>query len=76
MMNFKTWNVRDQTTEELKKEVERCYTMIVKYNQWISRAATAEKAKTLVDEKFIYKTKANKIELELMRRRSEGEETF
>lgn len=76
MMPSKTWNVRDQTTEELKKEVDKYYTMIVKYNRWIARAASVEEAKALIDEKFNYKTKANNIELELMRRRAEGEETF
>lgn len=76
MTEHKTWNVRDQTTEELKKEVEKCYTMIVKYNRWITRAATIEEAKALIDEKFNYKAKAKNIELELMRRRAEGEETF
>lgn len=72
----KTWNVRDQTTEILKKEVEKCYTMIVKYNRWIARATSTEEAKALIDEKFNYKAKANNIELELMRRRANGEETF
>lgn len=76
MMPTKTWNVRDQTTEVLEKEVEKCYTMIVKYNRWITRAASIEEAKTLIDEKFRYKAKANNIELELMRRRAESEETF
>ena len=72
----KSWNVRDQTTEVLRKEVDKCYTMIVKYNRWIARAATMEEAKALIDEKFNYKAKANNIELELMRRRANGEETF
>lgn len=76
MIPAKTWNVRDQTTETLKKEVDKCYTMIVKYNRWIARAASAEEAKALIDEKFNYKEKANNIEIELMRRRAEGEETF
>lgn len=76
MRAAKAWNVRDQTTEELKKEVDKCYTTIVKYNRWIARAASMEEAKALIDEKFKYKTKANDIELELMRRRAEGEETF
>lgn len=76
MTPAKTWNVRDQTTEGLKKEVDKCYTIIVKYNRWIARAASAEEAKALIDEKFNYKKKANSIELELMRRRAEGEETF
>lgn len=75
-MVAKTWNVRDQTTEDLKKEVEKCYTMIVKYNRWIAKAASVEEAKALIDEKFNYKAKANDIELELMRRRAEGEETY
>ena len=69
----KTWNVRDQTTEVLKKEVDKYYTMIVKYNRWIARAASVEEAKALIDEKFNYKAKANDIELELMRRNANGE---
>ena len=76
MIPAKTWNVRDQTTEVLKKEIDKCYTMIVKYNRWIARAASAKEAKALIDEKFNYKAKANNIELELMRRRTEGEETY
>lgn len=76
MIPAKTWNVRDQTTEVLKKEADKCYTMIVKYNRWIARAASKEEAEALVDEKFKYKAKASDIELELMRRRAEGEETF
>lgn len=76
MKPAKTWNVRDQTTEVLKKEVEKYYTMIVRYNRWIARAASIEEAKALIDEKFNYKAKANDIELELMRRRAEGEETI
>lgn len=76
MMPAKTWNVRDQTTEALKKECEKCYTMIVKYNRWIAKAVTIEEANRLVVEKFSYKAKANDIELELMKRRANGEETF
>lgn len=76
MIPAKTWNIRDQTTEVLKKEVDKCYTMIVKYNRWIARAASEEEAKALINEKFNYKAKANNIELELMRRRAESEETF
>lgn len=75
-MITKTWNVRDQTTGDLKREAEKCYRMIVKYNRWIARAVSIEEAKALIDEKFNYKEKANNIELELMRRRAEDEETF
>lgn len=76
MMPAKTWNARDQSTEALRKECEKCYAMIVKYNRWVARAATVEEAEKLVKEKFAYKAKANNIELELMRRRADGEETF
>ena len=50
--------------------------MITKYNRWIARAATTEEAKALIDEKFNYKAKANNIELEIMKRRANGEETY
>lgn len=76
MIPAKTWNVRDQPTETLRKECEKCYSMIVKYNRWITRAATEKEAEKLIVEKFAYKAKANNIELELMRRRANGEETF
>lgn len=76
MTVYKTWNVRDQPTKTLKEEVDKCYAMIIKYNRWIARAASVEEAKALIEEKFNYKTKASNIELELMRRRAEGEETF
>lgn len=72
-MTAKTWNVRDQTTEELRKSVEAEYKLIVKYNRWITRAATIEEAKALIDEKYMHKRKANNIELELMRRNANGE---
>ena len=75
-MIAKSWNIRDQTTEALKKECEKCYTIIVKYNRWIAKAATMEEAKKLVEEKYAYKEKANDIELEIMKRRANGEETF
>ena len=63
MMPAKTWNVRDQTTEALKKECEKCYSMTVKYNRWITRAA-----KKMIDEIWQCKSFANAIELELIRR--------
>ena len=34
------------------------------------------RSKKLVEEKYAYKAKANDIELELMKRRANGEETF
>lgn len=76
MKSAKIWNVRDQPTEVLKKEVDKCYAMIVKYNRWIVQTASAEEAKALIDEKYNYKAKANDIERELMRRRAKSEETF
>lgn len=76
MTIHKTWNVRDQTTKTLKKECEKCYKMIIKYNQWIAKATTTEETKKLVKEKYAYKEKANDIEIELMKRRANGEKTF
>lgn len=76
MNSHKSWNIRDQTTETLRKECEKCYTMITRYNRWIARAVSVEEAKVLIEEKFKYKEKANNIELELMRRRANNEETF
>ena len=71
MLTHGAKNIRDQPTAQLQAEAEDCYKMIVKYNRWISRAASTEEAKSLVEEKFRYKAKVNEIELELMRRAAE-----
>lgn len=75
-MFTKTWNVRDAPTEELKRKAESEYKTIIKYDKFIKKAVSIEEAKQLVEEKFRHKAFVSEIELEIMRRRANGEETF
>ena len=73
---LKTWKIRDSPTEELKRKLEVEYKTIIRYDKFIQQAASAEDAKQLIEEKFRHKAFANDIELEIMKRRVSGEETF
>lgn len=64
----KTWNVRDQTKEELEKLLERKYKEIDNNHKMIKKVSNIEDAKKLIDEIWQMKSFANAIELELMRR--------
>lgn len=64
----KTWNVRDQTENELKFEEEKLYTNIEAKYRLIKKVSKIEDAKKIIDEMWVMKKKANEIELELMRR--------
>ena len=55
MMPAKTWNVRDQPTEALRKECEKYYTLIVRYNRWIAKALTMEEAKSWLKKNMLTK---------------------
>lgn len=67
MMN-KTWNVRDQTEENLRLEAERLYKQIEAGYKMIKKVSKLEDAKKLIDRIWIMKKWANDIELELLRR--------
>lgn len=64
----KTWNVRDQTKEEIKELLERKYKEIDGNYKMLRKVSNIEDAKRLVDEIWQMKSFANTIELELMRR--------
>ena len=64
----KTWNVRDQTEEDLRLEAERLYKQIEAGFKMIKKISSAEDAKKLIDRIWIMKKWANDIELELLRR--------
>lgn len=64
----KTWNVRDQTNEELEELLTRKYKEIDSNYKMLRKVSTIEDAKKLVDEIWQMKRFANAIELELMRR--------
>ena len=65
---YKTWNVRDQTKEELEKLLERKYKEIDSNYKMVKKVSNIEDAKKLIDEIWQMKNFANAIEMELIRR--------
>nr|DAL68787.1 MAG TPA: hypothetical protein [Microviridae sp.] len=64
----KTWNVRDQTEEDLRLEAERLYKQIEAGYKMIKKVSNSEDAKKIIDQIWTMKKWANNIELELLRR--------
>lgn len=64
----KTWNVRDQTKENLKLEAEKLYKQIEAGYKMIKKVSELEDAKKIIDRTWVMKKWANDIELELLRR--------
>ena len=64
----KTWNVRDQTEENLRQEAERLYKQIEAGYKMVKKVSNLEDAKNIIDRIWIMKKWANNIELELLRR--------
>lgn len=75
-MITKSWNIRDQTENELRIQEEKLYTNIEAKYRLIKKVSKIEDAKKIIDEIWRMKKWANDIELELMKRRANGEETF
>lgn len=67
-MEKKTWNVRDQTDENLMKELLKTYKAIDAAYKMASQAANIEDAKYYIDLAFRKKAFANNIEVEILRR--------
>lgn len=65
----KSWNVRDQTNEELRRILEKKYKEIDAQYKLLPKIADIETAKKMLDEIWHLKNFTNAIELELMRRR-------
>lgn len=64
----KSWNVRDQTEEELRNILEKKYKEIDASFKLLRKIADIETAKKMLDEIWHLKSLANAIELELIRR--------
>ena len=64
----KTWNVRDQTKEELQELLLRKYKEMDGEYKMLKKVSTVEDAKKLVDEIWQIKSFVNAIEIELTRR--------
>ena len=67
-MIAKSWNVRDQTENELRFQEEKLYKNIETKYRLIKKVSKIEDAKKIIDEIWRMKKWANDIELELMRR--------
>lgn len=72
-MMHKTWNIRDQPEETLKRQLEKKYKEINSNYRMLRKVSNIEDAKMLIDEIWQMKSFANTIEMELMRReRNDG----
>ena len=72
---MKSWNIRDQPEESLKRLLEKRYKEIDSNYKMLRKVSNIEDAKMLVDEIWQMKSFANSIELELMRREYSNGET-
>lgn len=68
MVLHKSWNIRDQTEEELKNILEKKYKEIDAQYKLLRKIADIETAKKMLDEIWHLKSFANAVELELTRR--------
>lgn len=69
----KTWNVRDQTEEDLRLEADKLYREIEAGYKLIKKVSEKEEAQKIIDRIWIMKTWANDIQLELIRREYSNE---
>lgn len=67
-MEKKTWNIRDQTDENLMKELSKTYKAIDAAYKMVRQAANIEDAKYYIDLVFRKKALASNIEGEILRR--------
>lgn len=69
MALHKSWNIRDQTEDELRNILEKKYKEIDAQYKLLRKIADVETAKKLLDEIWHLKSFVNTIELELLRKR-------
>lgn len=67
-MIHKTWNVRDQTREELISKEESLYKEIERNYKLLKKLSNLEDAKKMIDNIWGMKAWANEIQIELLRR--------
>jgi hypothetical protein len=67
-MIHKTWNVRDQTREELISKAESLYKEIEKSFKLLKKLSNLEDAKKMIENIWGMKAWANEIQIELLRR--------
>lgn len=74
-MMHKTWNIRDQDEESLKRLLEKKYKEINAGYKMLRKLSNIKDAKIMLEEIWQTKSFANDIELELMRREYNNGET-
>lgn len=67
-MIAKSWNVRDQTEEDLTELLEKKYKEIESNYKLLRKISNIETAKKMIDEIWQCKSFANAIEMELTKR--------
>lgn len=67
-MIHKTWNVRDQTREELIIKAESLYKEIERSYKLLKKLSNMEDAKKMMENIWGMKAWANEIQIELLRR--------
>ena len=67
-MENKPWNIRDQTDENLMKELSKTYKAINAAYKMVRQAANIEDAKYYIDLVYRKKALASNIEAEILRR--------
>lgn len=67
-MMHKTWNIRDQTDEELRTKAESLYKEIEKSYKLLKKLSDLEDAHNMLDDIWVKKVQANNILLELLKR--------
>ena len=72
-MLHKTWNARDQTEKDLRREADNLYRKIEAEYKIIKKISDKEEAHKINDRIWIMKYWANKIQLELIRREYNNE---
>ena len=72
-MMHKTWNVRDQTEQDLRMEADKLYRKIENQYKLIRKISNKEEAQEIIDRIWIMKSWANDIQLELIRREYSNE---
>lgn len=68
MMENKPWNVRDQTNENLMRELTKTYKAIDTAYKMARQAAKIEDAKYYIELAYRKKALASNIEVEILRR--------
>lgn len=72
-MLHKTWNIRDQTEEDLRLTADKLYREIEAGYKMLKKISDKEEAHKIIERIWVMKAYANDIQLELIRREYNSE---